>query len=135
MSDAIVLYLVRALGLDPLTDVGQEVEIAVRLGAARPDATLDDVARRVGSSREALKSRFKRRRLPSPTMLLRWGRVLAAMAHWRAGATLEETASAKGWRDAPTISSCVRRASGMWPTEWSGDLPQLAQALIEQWQS
>ena len=135
MSDRIVRHLLRLLGLDPASDIAMDVEIALRIGASRGgDARVEHAARRIGVSSDALKQRLFRRGLPGPGTLLTWGRVLDAMALYRTdGVTLETVAFERGWSSQTTVSAALRRASGLYPTEWSGDMEQLCGALVERW--
>lgn len=121
--------------LDPPDDVAHEVEIALRLGACRHGrASTEDVARRCGCGRRTLSRRMRSRGIPSPGKLIAWGKLLDCMLAWSAnGSTLNRIAWDRGYGSGHELSGMLHRQAGTRPTEWSGDVGELCEALHGAW--
>jgi AraC-like DNA-binding protein len=85
---------------------------------ATSSPSVDRLARGMGKSLHGLRAELRKRALPPPAELVRWGRLLAAAArlhHDRR--TVEETAFAVGYTSTPSLARATRGRVGLTPRQ------------------
>lgn len=81
-------------------------------------ADVDDLARALGFSLYALRGILHERALPAPSVLMLWGRLLAAAGRlYGDGRKVEETAFALGYASAPSLGRALRTHTGLTPSQ------------------
>jgi len=85
---------------------------------ATSDVTVEELARGVGCSLRALRENLRARSLPTPAVLMLWGRLVAAAARLhRDGRGVEETAFAVGYSSGPSLARASRNQMGATPMQ------------------
>ena len=100
-------------------------------------ARVDDLAHALGFSLYALRGILHERALPAPSVLMLWGRLLAAAGRlYGDGRKVEETAFALGYASAPSLARALRAHTGLTPrqvaqTRFSRILAMLVESVRE----
>ena len=83
-------------------------------------AEVDELAHALGFSLYALRGILHERALPAPSVLMLWGRLLAAAGRlYGDGRKVEETAFALGYASAPSLARALRTHTGLTPRQVS----------------
>ncbi len=88
------------------------------LSRSASSPSVDELARALGFSLYALRGILHERALPAPSVLMLWGRLLAAAGRLHGdGRKVEETAFALGSASAPSLARAFRTHTGLTPRE------------------
>lgn len=88
-------------------------------------ATVEKLARALGTSLRALREGLRAKLLPTPLALMLWGRLVAAAARLQLdGRGVEETASALGYASGPSLARATRTHLGATPVELASRGPE-----------